>query len=362
MFRKGLSIISLNNLIDSAPSSCCAKMKWFSTNNQTCRQTDKFAQSLWGWEVRGEGLQLNLAGKKEILKSSSLLVRGPDCEGCGLSWCTCVCECVRVVAPQGHITALIQFHVNLRVNATLIRQGSWLLRKAADALTPVSWPRCLTCGTARLDNRHSTQSVGRQGPRCAFKIIYNICENMFAKCQQLRSCRRFAISFCRAPKSMLRFFIPWFLFFLVITCGLLRTWPMCVRGCGWADWNVCYANPANSPTTSTTRMCWQHLCNGKFVRIVRAEESATESGAWTGVAKCFGFGFANWNWGLFKLLSCLTKYQQICQNNLQGNGKVVRVNTDMTGTWQQQLPEKLIKTQPRKAAAGELSSPVAVLK
>jgi len=31
--------------------------------------------------------------------------------------------------PQGHITALIQFHVNLRVNATLIRQGSWPVQK-----------------------------------------------------------------------------------------------------------------------------------------------------------------------------------------------------------------------------------------
>lgn len=69
---------------------------------------------------------------------------------------------------------------------------------------------------------------------------------------------------------MLQFFhfFPSLVFF-AITCGLLRIGRvregvcMCVCGrCG-----MCYAS-------SHTRMCWQHLCNGKFVRIVRATHSA----------------------------------------------------------------------------------------
>lgn len=104
------------------------------------------------------------------------------------------------VAPQGHITALIQFHVNLRVNATLIRWRVVAAAVAAAAAKATPDPG-LTCGTARFKcvRRWRTGEVRCAG---AFKIIYNICENMFAKFQTTLSSAALCNFFLARPEKV----------------------------------------------------------------------------------------------------------------------------------------------------------------
>lgn len=104
------------------------------------------------------------------------------------------------VTPQGHITALIQFHVNLRVNATLIRSRvvAAAVVDAAAAAKATPDPG-LTCGTARFKCVRGTGKVRCAG---AFKIIYNICENMFAKCQTTLSSAALCNFFLARPEKV----------------------------------------------------------------------------------------------------------------------------------------------------------------
>lgn len=218
------------------------------------------------------------------LRGSSFQSRVEGGEGKGREGGCCVYRVYRV-APQGHITALIQFHVNLRVNATLIR---WRVVAAAvvDAAKATPDPG-LTCGTARFKCVRGTGKVRCAG---AFKIIYNICENMFAKCQTTLSSAALCNFFLARPEKVCYSFFAFFpslsLSVFLFFCNNLR--PVthrpcaCAWGCAcvWADWNVlrlhlrlhlnlclCLLPPS---CDTGTRMCWQHLCNGKFVRIVRA--------------------------------------------------------------------------------------------
>lgn len=111
------------------------------------------------------------------------------------------------VTPQGHITALIQFHVNLRVNATLIRWrvvAAVVVDAAAAKATPDPG---LTCGTARFKCVRGTGKVRCAG---AFKIIYNICENMFAKCQTTLSSAALCNFFLARPEKVCYSFFAFF--------------------------------------------------------------------------------------------------------------------------------------------------------
>lgn len=179
--------------------------------------------------------------------------------------------CVYRVAPQGHITALIQFHVNLRVNATLIRWrvvAAAVVDAAAAKATPD--PR-LTCGTARFKCVRGTGKVRCAG---AFKIIYNICENMFAKCQTTLSSAALCNFFLARPEKVCYSFfcfLPFSLsrcsfFFFAITCGLLRIGHVPVREgvrvCGRTG--MCYASTSvfvSFPPPSTLALaCVDNTC------------------------------------------------------------------------------------------------------
>lgn len=129
-----------------------------------------------------------------ILKSLSLWVQGTSL---GLL----------PALPQGHITALIQFHVNLRVNATLIRRGSWSLLAKWFEAAGQRW---------KMANGHIFGG-GRvqQGVRLKLFITFaKIClPKMPAKyifCHSLPEEVCYNI-FCRP--------------FSVITCGLFTPWP-----------------------------------------------------------------------------------------------------------------------------------------
>lgn len=184
------------------------------------------------------------------LRGSSFQSRDEEGGGEGERMLYALCTvCTVRVAPQGHITALIQFHVNLRVNATLIRWrvvAAAVVAAAAAAAKATPDPG-LTCGTARFK---CVKGTGRVRCAGAFKIIYNICENMFAKCQTTLSSAALSNFFLARPEKVCySFFLSSLLFlvfplFFAITCGLLRIGHVRVREgvrvCGRTG--MCYAS------------------------------------------------------------------------------------------------------------------------
>lgn len=169
---------------------------------------------------------------------------------------------------------------------------------------------------------------------------------MFAKCQTTLSSAALCNFFLARPEKVCYSFFLSSLLSLVFPlffCNNLRpvTHRPCacawVCACVWADWNVLRLHlhlrlrlcllPSRLEHTRT-RMCWQHLCNGKFVRIVRVAGELL-------LPPCLSVSLPSYVCDPTKLGSCcqpLGVPYKIAANLPKqfANLLQIRVNTDMT--------------------------------